>query len=125
MNQLQALPMNEGFRWKKKLWSEHASAVREAIVGSLGQSAPQRVAGVIRSHSSDHWGVNRRRLARSVSMARGAEADDSSWCGSTDMTALAFALIIGTAERLRFGKQIGRYIGLIPCEDSSAGHQRL
>ena len=41
------------------------------------------------------------------------------------MTALAFALIIGTAERLRFGKQIGRYIGLIPCEDSSAGYQRL
>jgi len=23
------------------------------------------------------------------------------------------------------GKQIGSYVGLIPCEDSSAGHQRL
>jgi transposase len=41
------------------------------------------------------------------------------------ITALAFVLIIGTPERLRCGKQIGSYLGLIPCEDSSAGHQRL
>ena len=34
-------------------------------------------------------------------------------------------LIIGTAERFRGGKQIGSYVGLIPSEDSSAGHQRL
>jgi transposase len=38
MNQPQALAMNEGYRWKKKLFSEQgASAVREAGVGSLGQ----------------------------------------------------------------------------------------
>jgi transposase len=41
------------------------------------------------------------------------------------ITALAFVLIIGTPERFRCGKQIGSYLGLIPCEDSSAGHQRL
>ena len=40
-------------------------------------------------------------------------------------SALAFVLIIGTPERFKCGKQIGSYVGLIPCEDSSAGHQRL
>jgi transposase len=34
-------------------------------------------------------------------------------------------LIIGSPQRFRCGKQIGSYLGLIPCEDSSAGRQRL
>jgi transposase len=45
--------------------------------------------------------------------------------GVGPLTALAFVLIIGTPERFPCGKQIGSYIGLIPSEDSSAGHQRL
>jgi len=44
--------------------------------------------------------------------------------GVGPLTALAFVLIIGTPERFQCGKQIGSYVGLIPCEDSSAGHQR-
>ena len=39
--------------------------------------------------------------------------------------ALAFALIIGTPERFHCGRQIASYLGLIPREHSSAGHQRL
>jgi transposase len=34
-------------------------------------------------------------------------------------------LIIGTPGRFHRGKQLGSYLGLIPSEDSSAGHQRL
>jgi transposase len=34
-------------------------------------------------------------------------------------------LIIGSPQRFRCGKQIGNYLGLIPCEDSSASRQRL
>ena len=45
--------------------------------------------------------------------------------GVGPLTALAFVLIIGSPERFPCGKQIGSYVGLIPCEDSSAGHQRL
>ena len=45
--------------------------------------------------------------------------------GVGPITALAFVLIIGTPERFKCGKQVGSYVGLIPCEDSSAGHQRL
>jgi hypothetical protein len=36
MNQLQALAMNEGKRWKSKLWSQQASRVRETCAGPLG-----------------------------------------------------------------------------------------
>ena len=44
MNQLQTLAMNEGYRWKKRLFSEQgASTVGKAHLGSLGQSTPARV----------------------------------------------------------------------------------
>ena len=34
-------------------------------------------------------------------------------------------LIIGTPTRFQRGKQIGTCVGMIPCEESSAGKQRL
>jgi transposase len=45
--------------------------------------------------------------------------------GVGSLTALAFVIIIMTPERFPCGKQIGSYLGLIPCEDSSAGRQLL
>jgi transposase len=45
--------------------------------------------------------------------------------GVAPIPAPALVLIIGTPERFQCGKQIGSYVGLIPCEDSSAGKQRL
>jgi len=41
------------------------------------------------------------------------------------LTALAFVLIIGEAERFQCGKQIAGYLGLIPEEDSSGERRRL
>ena len=45
--------------------------------------------------------------------------------GVGPITALAFVLIIGSSKRFRCGKQVGSYLGLVPCEDSSAAHRRL
>ena len=45
--------------------------------------------------------------------------------GVVPITALAYVLIIGTTNRFQRGKQVGTYVGMIPCEDSSAGKQRL
>jgi len=46
--------------------------------------------------------------------------------GVGPLTALSpSVLIIGTPTRFQRGKQIGTYVGMIPCEDSSAGKQRL
>ena len=45
--------------------------------------------------------------------------------GVGSLTALAYVLIIGTPTRFQRGKQIGTYVGMIPCEESSARKQRL
>jgi transposase len=44
--------------------------------------------------------------------------------GVGPLTALAYVLIIGTWERFPCGKQVGNYVGMIPCEDSSGDKQR-
>ena len=41
------------------------------------------------------------------------------------LTALAFELVIGTAERFHCGKQIASYVGLVRAEESSGGRRRL
>ncbi len=41
------------------------------------------------------------------------------------LTALAFVLIIGKAERFQCGKQIASYLGLVPLEKSSGNQRRL
>jgi transposase len=41
------------------------------------------------------------------------------------LTALAFVLIIGEAERFQCGKQVASYLGLVPLEDSSGNRRRL
>ena len=45
--------------------------------------------------------------------------------GVGPLTALAFVLIIGRAERFQCGKQIASYLGLVPLEKSSGNRRRL
>jgi transposase len=41
------------------------------------------------------------------------------------LTALAFVLIIGQADRFQCGKQVASYLGLVPLEESSGNRRRL
>jgi transposase len=41
------------------------------------------------------------------------------------LTALAFVLINGQADRFDCGKQVASYLGLVPLEDSSGNRRRL
>jgi transposase len=41
------------------------------------------------------------------------------------LTALAFVLIIGRADRFPCGQQIASYLGLVPLEESSGNRRRL
>jgi transposase len=41
------------------------------------------------------------------------------------LTALAFVLIIGQAERFHCGKQVASYLGVVPLENSSGNGRRL
>ena len=124
MNQLQALAMNEGQRRKKKLWSAPGRAQLEKL--ALGTWASRRRKDLL--ELLDRMNPTIEELTRAV------EQEGKKWPevlrlmthpGVGPLTALAFVLIIGTPQRFRGGKQIGSYVGLIPEEDSSAGHQRL
>lgn len=124
MNQLQALAMNEGQRRKKKLWSEAGRAQLEKL--PLAPWAARRRKDLL--ELLDRMNPSIEELTAAI------EQEARKWPevlrlmthpGVGPLTALAFVLIIGTVERFQCGKQIGSYVGLIPCEDSSAGHQRL
>ena len=124
MNQLQALAMNEGQRRKKKLWSAQGRAQLEKL--ALGTWASRRRKDLL--ELLDRMNPTIEELTAAV------EREARKWPemlrlmthpGVGPLTALAFVLIIGTPKRFRRGKQIGSYVGLIPEEDSSAGHQRL
>jgi transposase len=124
MNQLQAIAMNEGVRLRKALWSKSGRAKLESL-----QLAP--------------WAARRRqdllelldRLTPTIKQLNEA-VEQEAWKrpevrllmthpGVGPVTGLAFVLVIGTPERFRGGKQVGSYLGLIPCENSSGGRQRL
>ncbi len=115
MNQLQALAMNEG-------------QAGETSVGSLGQPAATRLAGVTRSHESYYRGVNSNGRAGSPETARGAAVDDASRRGSTDGTRLRADYRNSGAVSVReANRQLYRAdpVGEFQCRPSTAGaHQQ-
>jgi len=124
MNQLQAVALNEGLRCKKRLWREHGRKQLESF-----RLAP--------------WASRRRRdllelldrlnpMIAELSQAIEQEAEkfpEARWLmthpGVGALTALAFVLIMGRADRFQCGKQIASYLGLVPLEDSSGNRRRL
>jgi transposase len=124
MNQLQALAMNEGQRRKKKLWNEQGRAQLEKL--PLATWASRRRQDLL--ELLDRMNPTIEELTRAIEQEARKRLEVlrlMTHPGVGPITALAFVLIIGTPERFKCGKQIGSYVGLIPSEDSSAGHQRL
>jgi transposase len=124
MNQLQALAMNEGQRRKKKLWNEQGRAQLENL--PLAPWTSRRRNDLL--ELLDRMNPTIEELTRAVEQEARKRCEVKRLMthpGVGPITALAFVLIIGTPERFARGKQIGSYVGLIPAEDSSAGHQRL
>ena len=124
MNQLQSVALNEGLRCKKKLWREAGRTQLESF-----RLAP--------------WASRRRRdllelldrLTPTIAELSTAIEQEAERCpearrlrthpGVGSLTALAFVLIIGRAERFQCGKQIASYLGLVPSEESSGDRRRL
>ena len=124
MNQLQAVALNEGLRCKKRLWREAGREQLESF-----RLAP--------------WASRRRRdllelldrLNPTIVELSQAIEQEGEKCpevqrlrthpGVGSLTALAFVLIIGRAERFQCGKQIASYLGLVPSEESSGDRRRL
>ena len=124
MNQLQALAMNEGYRWKKKLFSERGRAQLEKL--ALAPWASRRRQELL--ELLDRMNPTIEELTAAVEQEANKRAEAlrlMTHPGVGPLTALAYVLIIGTPERFHCGKQIGTYVGMIPSEDSSAGKQQL
>jgi transposase len=124
MNQLQALAMNEGYRWKKKLFSEQGRAQLERL--ALAPWASRRRQELL--ELLDRLNPTIEELTAAVERETRKRPEVlrlMTHPGVGPLTALAYVLIIGTPTRFQRGKQIGTYVGMIPSEESSGGKQRL
>ena len=124
MNQLQAVALNEGLHCKKRLWREGGRQQLESF--PLAPWASRRRRELL------EW---LDRLSPTIAELSQAVEQEAERCpeaqrlmthpGVGAITALAFALIIGNAERFRCGKQVASYLGLVPLEESSGNRRRL
>src|SRR5216117_3734967 len=124
MNQLQALALNEGLRCKKRLWREHGRRQLESF--RLAPWASRRRRDLL--ELLDRLSPTIEELSQAIEQ-EGEKCPEAQRLmthpGVGPLTALAFVLIIGRAERFQCGKQIASYLGLVPLEKSSGNQRRL
>jgi len=124
MNQLQAVALNEGLLCKKRLWREAGRKQLESF--PLAPWASRRRQDLLQLLD---------RLTPTIAELTQAIEREVEKCpearqlqthpGVGPLTALAFVLILGKADRFQCGKQIASYLGLVPMEDSSGNRRRL
>jgi transposase len=124
MNQLQAVALNEGLRCKKRLWRDAGREQLESF--PLAPWASRRRRDLL--ELLDRLTPTSAELTQAIEQA--VEQCPEAWRlrthpGVGSLTALAFVLIIGRAERFQCGKQIASYLGLVPLEESSGQRRRL
>jgi transposase len=124
MNQLQAIAMNEGLRRKRGLWSEKGRKQLEGL--SLPPWTDRRRQELL--ELLDRFDPSIDQLSQAIE-GEGARLPEvqrlQTHPGVGAITALAFVLVLGTPDRFGCGKQVASYLGLIPCEESSADKWRL
>jgi len=124
MNQLHVVALNEGLRRKKALWrtagrkelesialAPWASRRRQDLLDLLDQLTP-KIQELTQALETE---VERRPVTRRLMTHPGVGP----------LTALAFELVIGRAERFDCGKQVASYVGVVPSEESSGDRRRL
>ena len=124
MNQIQAVAMNEGVRRKKTLWSKTGRRQLEAL--PLAPWATRRRQDLLELVDRLNTTIDELTAAAEQEARKRPEVLRlMTHPGVGPITALAFVLVLGSPDRFGCGHQIGSYLGLIPCEDSSADRQRL
>ena len=124
MNQLQAVALNEGLRCKKRLWRERGRQQLESF--QLGQWASRRRHDLLQLLDQLNPTIAELTQAIEREAEKSPEAQRlRTHPGVGALTALAFVLLIGNAERFRCGKQVASYLGLVPLEKSSGNRRRL
>ena len=124
MNQLQAVAINEGLRCKKRLWGESGREQLEAF--RLAPWASRRREDLLKLLDGLNPTIAELTQAIQQEVEKCPAAQRlRTHPGVGPLTALAFVLIIGKADRFQCGKQIASYLGLVPLEDSSGNRRRL
>jgi transposase len=123
-NGLQHLALNQGMQRKRRLWSAAGQeALRQLPLQPWATRRREDLLWLLRSLQEQIAPLDRavEEAAQQDSEARLLMSQP----GVGPITALAFVLTIGDVSRFARGKQVASYLGLIPREHSSAGHQRL
>jgi transposase len=124
LNQLQAVALNEGLCYRKKLWRDAGRKQLEAI--ALAPWASRRRHDLLELLDRLDPTITELTQAIEQEAAKRPEAMRlMTHPGVGALTALAFVLILGTAERFGSGKPIASYLGLVPIEESSGTRRRL
>jgi transposase len=124
MNQLQAIALNEGVRRKRGLWTQKGRAELEALV--LPPWTHRRRQELLELLDRLDPTIDELTKAVEREAQRRPEVERlQTHPGVGPVTALAYVLVLGTPDRFASGKHVGSYLGLIPCEDSSADHWRM
>jgi transposase len=123
-NELQHLAMNQGVTKKRKLWSKAGEKLLREL--SLKPWAGRRREDLFKLREMLNGQIDL--LDRSVVEA--AEKNEKARLlmtqpGVGPITSMAFVLTMGDVSRFQRGKQVASYLGLIPREYSSGGHQRF
>jgi transposase len=124
MNQLQAVALNEGLQCKKRLWRAGGRQQLESF--PLARWASRRRHDLLQLLDGMNPTIAELSQAIEQEAEKSAEAQRlMTHPGVGALTALAFVLIIGDAERFQCGKQVASYLGLVPLEKSSGNRRRL
>jgi len=123
-NGLQHLALNQGMQKKQRLWSAAGQqALRELPLQPWASRRREDLMGLLASLEGQIAPLDR-------AVAEAGQQNPEARLlmkqpGVGPITALAFVLTLGDVSRFARGKQVASYLGLIPREHSSAGHQRL
>jgi transposase len=123
-NELQHLAMNQGVQKKSRLWSEAGQkTLRELPLRPWASRRREDLLSVKRMLDGPIAELDQALLeaAGQNKQARLLMTQP----GVGPVTSLAFVLTLGDVRRFQRGKQVASYLGLIPREYSSGGHQRL
>jgi transposase len=123
-NGLQHLAMNQGLQKKTQLWSVAGQQALRAL--PLQPWASRRREDLLKMRSELDAKID----ALDMAVMEAAEKDARARLlmtqpGVGPITSMAFVLTMGDVSRFQRGKQVASYLGLIPREYSSGGHQRL
>jgi transposase len=123
-NELQHLAMNQGVTKKRKLWSKAGEKVlRELPLRTWGSRRREDLFRVREMLDAQIAPLDQ-------AVAEAAEKEEKARLlmtqpGVGPITAMAYVLTMGDVNRFQRGKQVASYLGLIPREYSSGGHQRF